>query len=154
MKHCLCYQGQLCKTSGDFTRYLYVSESVTKKSIITHITIFFFFFGNSLNFRRIGQCNRTAGYRRECKFRLPHNRTFQNNKTFKGTKGGRNVAKWAVTCSQLAQQYDRHDYGNGASVSKYPRDLSHWEYGHSECSVRTQHSLYVKAILCFTNKRQ
>jgi len=29
--------------------------------------------------------------RRECKFRPPDSCTIQNNKTFKGTKGGRNV---------------------------------------------------------------
>lgn len=34
MKHCPCYQVYSCKTAEDFTRYLRVSESVTKKSTI------------------------------------------------------------------------------------------------------------------------
>ena len=56
-------------------------------------------------------------------------------------------------CSKLAQQYDRHDYGNGAQCLGVPRDLSHREYEHSERSVRTQRSLYVMATPCFTSKK-
>ena len=67
---------------------IYMLVKVLLRNLIQHISAFFL---NSLDFRRIGQCNRTAGYRCECKFRPPHNRTMQNNKTFKGRKGGRNV---------------------------------------------------------------